>query len=167
MGDTETNSEPAESAADFPAAGLWRRLAALLYDGFLVVAIWMILGYFIQFLFGTDTNQVVDGRVQTDPLQDTVLFLMMVTSSFTFYTWFWTRSGQTLGMIAWRLRTQQPNGELINMQQAVRRFLLAWPSFLLLGVGYFWLYLDANGDALHDRYSGTRVVLVPRSHRPF
>ena len=52
---------------DFPVAGLWRRLVALLYDGFLVAAIWMVLGYLIQFAFGTDTNQLVDGRVVTDP----------------------------------------------------------------------------------------------------
>ena len=44
-----------ENPADFPVAGLWRRLAALLYDGFLVAAIWMVLGYLIQFAFGTDT----------------------------------------------------------------------------------------------------------------
>jgi uncharacterized RDD family membrane protein YckC len=166
-----TASEPTqpdhETSAGLPAAGLWRRLAAMLYDGFLVVAIWMVLGYFIQFVFGTETNQVVNGRVETDPIQDTVLFLMMVVSSFSFYAWFWTRSGQTLGMIAWRLRTQQPNGELLTFAQAVRRYLLAWPSFFLLGMGYFWLYLDGNGDALHDRFSSTRVVLLPRSHRPF
>ncbi|MBL6817311.1 MAG: RDD family protein, partial [Pseudomonadales bacterium] len=74
-----TASEPTqpdhESSEGLPAAGLWRRLAAMLYDGFLVVAIWMVLGYFIQFVFGTETNQVVNGRVETDPIQDTVLFL--------------------------------------------------------------------------------------------
>ena len=86
-----------ENPADFPVAGLWRRLVALLYDGFLVAAIWMVLGYLIQFAFGTDTNQLVDGRVVTDPLQDAVIFFMMVTTSFGFYAWFWGRSGQTLG----------------------------------------------------------------------
>ena len=167
MTESDTTHTDHKSSAGLPAAGLWRRLAAMLYDGFLVVAIWMVLGYFIQFLFGTETNQVVNGRVETDPLQDTVLFLMMVVSSFSFYAWFWTRSGQTLGMIAWRLRTQQPNGELIILAQAIPRYFLAWPSFLLLGMGYFWLFIDENGDALHDRFSNTRVVLLPRSHRPF
>jgi hypothetical protein len=83
-----------ENPADFPVAGLWRRLVALLYDGFLVAAIWMVLGYLIQFAFGTDTNQLVDGRVVTDPLQDAVIFCMMVTTSFGFYAWFWGRSGR-------------------------------------------------------------------------
>ena len=47
-----------EKPADFPVAGLWRRLAALLYDGFLVAAIWMVLGYLIQFAFGTEPTSL-------------------------------------------------------------------------------------------------------------
>ncbi|MGB1667370.1 MAG: RDD family protein [Pseudohongiellaceae bacterium] len=153
--------------ADFPIAGLWRRLVALLYDGFLVAAIWMVLGYLIQFAFGTDTNQLVDGRVVTDPLQDAVIFFMMVTTSFGFYAWFWGRSGQTLGMIAWRLRAQRPDGQLLTLPQSALRFGLAWPSFFLLGIGFFWLLINRQQGTLHDRFSDTRVVLVPRSYRPF
>lgn len=156
-----------ENPADFPVAGLWRRLVALLYDGFLVAAIWMVLGYLIQFALGTDTNQLVDGRVVTDPLQDAVIFCMMLTTSFGFYAWFWGRSGQTLGMIAWRLRAQRPDGQLLTLPQSALRFGLAWPSFFLLGIGFFWLLINRQQGALHDHFSDTRVVLVPRSYRPF
>jgi uncharacterized RDD family membrane protein YckC len=154
-------------AAQLPAAGLWRRLAALLYDGFLVVAIWFLLGYIMQFIFGSDSNQLVDGQVQTDPLQDTLLFILMMGSALGFYGFFWIRSGQTLGMIAWRIRTQTADGRLISPGQALLRWLLAWPAFACGGLGYLWLLLDRNGDAAHDRLSGTRVVLLPKSHRPF
>ena len=155
-----------KSPADFPVASLWRRLAALLYDGFLVAAIWMVLGYLIQFAFGTGTNQLVNGRVITDPLQDAVIFSMMVTTAFGFYAWFWARSGQTLGMIAWRLRTQRPDGGLLTLPQSVLRFVLAWPSFFLLGIGFFCLLVNRQHGTLHDRLSGTQVVMVPRSYRP-
>ena len=144
-----------------------RRLAALLYDAFLVAAIWMLLGYLLQFIFGPDSNQVVDGRVITNPVQDAVLFSLMLASSATFYCYFWMRNGQTLGMLAWRLKLQNHRGEIIPLRQALLRFVLAWPAFLCAGLGYLWLYLDSEGDALHDRLSGTEVVLVPRSHRPF
>lgn len=150
----------------YPRAGLLRRLAALLYDAFLIAAIWMLLGFMLQLLVGPDTSQLVDGRVQTDPLLDNILFLLMVTSAFGFYLWFWTRSGQTLGMIAWHIRVESLDGSLISPAQGLIRFLAAWPSFFMLGLGFLWLYIDAHGDTLHDRLSSSRVVLLPKSHRP-
>lgn len=163
----DADSKQSTPVADNPRAGLARRLAALLYDGFLVAAIWFAIGYVMQLIVGPDTNQLVEGRVQTDPVLDAILFVLMVSSAFAFYAWFWTRSGQTLGMIAWRIRTESAQGGLIALPQALLRWLLAWPSFFMLGLGYLWLYLDASGDAMHDRLSGTRVVLLPKSHRPF
>jgi uncharacterized RDD family membrane protein YckC len=154
-------------AEDQPRAGLLRRLAALLYDGFLVAAVWMLLGFILQLIFGPDTNQLVDGQVQTDPLLGNILFLLMVASSSGFYIWFWTHSGQTLGMIAWRIKLESIDGGLITPAQGVIRFLLAWPAFFMLGAGYLWLFLDPLGDAAHDKLSRSRVVVVPKEHRPF
>src|SRR5690554_5626546 len=91
-----------ESDAQRPSAGLLRRLAALLYDAFLVFSIWMILGFLLQFIVGPDTSQLVDGRVQTNLVLDIIVFIGEVGSAATFYIWFWMRTGQTLGMIAWR-----------------------------------------------------------------
>lgn len=156
-----------QASADCPRAGLLRRLAALLYDGFLVTAIWFLLGYVMQLIFGTEANQVVDGQVQTNALESNLLFALMLLSAAGFYVWFWTRSGQTLGMIAWRLRTQTLDNHLLSPAQALKRWLLAWPSFALFGLGYLWLYVDRNGDALHDRLSGSKVIVLPKSHSPF
>ncbi len=152
--------------AELPRAGLLRRLAALLYDAFLVAAIWMLLGYIVVAIFGTESNQVINEQVQTDPVQDFVLFTLMVASCTGFYLYFWLRSGQTLGMLAWRLRLENIDGTLVTPTQGLKRFIAAWPAFFCLGIGYFWLYFDANRDTLHDRLCKTRVVLVPRSKRP-
>lgn len=151
--------------ATLPTAGLLRRLAALLYDAFLVLAIWVVLGFLAQLVAGLDTNQVIDGRVQTNPLFGLVLFALMCASSATFYIWFWTRGGQTLGMLAWRIRAQSIDGNLMTFRQSLLRFLCAWPAFFLFGVGYLWLYFDPQGDAAHDRISSTRVVILPRRRR--
>jgi len=157
----------ASSVSDLPRAGLLRRLAALLYDAFLVAAIWMLIGFVVELIAGTDTNQLVDGKVQTDPLVDNILFILMLASSCGFYLWFWMKSGQTLGMIAWRIKLVDQHGQLIKLQQGLLRFVTAWPAFFFFGVGYFWIYIDSHGDALHDKISKTRVVVVPKSHRPF
>lgn len=166
MATTSGSPEPPDAQV-YPRVRLWRRLAALLYDSFLVVAIWFLLGYVVQFFSGAGSNQLVEGRVQTDPLVDTILFVLMVASALAFYLWFWVQSGQTLGMIAWRIRVESVTGGLITPLQGIIRWLLAWPAFFMLGAGYLWLYLDPEGDALHDRLSGTKVVLLPKSHRPF
>ena len=151
-----------DDPASLPTAGLIRRLAALLYDAFLVLAIWMALGFAAQLIAGVETNQVIDGRVQTNPAFGLLLFALMCASAAAFYVWFWTRGGQTLGMLAWRIRVQSREGGPVSVRQSLLRFLCAWPSFFLLGLGYLWLYFDPNGDAAHDRLSGTRVVTLPR-----
>ena len=70
-------------------------------------------------------------------------------------------------MIAWRIKAVKIDGELMSMKQGILRFLLAWPSFCCFGIGYLWLYVDRNGDALHDKFSGTRVIVLSKSARSF
>lgn len=144
-------------------SGLLRRLGALLYDAFLVLALWWAWASAMQLIFGTDTNQLVDNRVQIDPVLGAIRFSGMVLGAATFYIWFWMRTGQTLGMIAWRIKAVNVDGGLMSLRQGVLRFLLAWPAFFCLGIGYLWLYIDSNGDALHDKFSGTRVIVLPKS----
>jgi len=149
-----------------PSAGLFRRLAALLYDGFLVVAIWMLVGFILQLIVGTESNRLEDGVVQTDPLLDWILFAAMLSSVTAFYLWFWCRSGQTLGMLAWRLRVQDYQGQLLTPGRAILRLALAWPAFFLFGLGYLWLYIDKDRDTAHDRLSKTRMVVLPKEFQP-
>lgn len=127
----------------------------------------MLVGFVMQLIAGPDTNQLVDGRVQTDPVLGNILFLAMIGSCAGFYLWFWTRSGQTLGMIAWRIKLVNEQEQLVSWPQGLVRFFAAWPAFFLFGLGYLWLYLDPNGDTAHDRVSKTKVVIVSKSHRPF
>lgn len=150
-----------------PRAGLMRRLAALLYDGFLVAAIWMLIGFVLQLVVGPGTNELVDGVVKTDPVLNIITFTLMVVSASGFYLWFWRRSGQTLGMMSWRLKLVSSQNQPIHFQQGLLRYVLAWPAFFIAGLGYLWLYIDENGDAIHDKLSLTKVVIVPKSHRPF
>ncbi|OGT74326.1 MAG: hypothetical protein A3H44_00390 [Gammaproteobacteria bacterium RIFCSPLOWO2_02_FULL_57_10] len=167
MSETQVDENASGDAEPERTAGLLRRLAALLYDAFLVFAIWMVMGFAVQFIVGPDTSQLVDGRVVTNPVLDVIIFAGEAGSAATFYIWFWMRTGQTLGMIAWRIKTVSATGGLVSFQQGLLRFLLAWPAFFCLGLGYLWLYVDPNGDALHDKLSGTRVLLLPKSARPF
>ncbi|MEX1197480.1 MAG: RDD family protein [Pseudohongiellaceae bacterium] len=157
----------AEEIADLPRAGLWRRIAALLYDMFLVAAIWMSLGFVLQLLFGPGTSELVEGEVQTDPVVSRVMLFMMVTSAAAFYIGFWRKTGQTLGMIAWRIRVLGTDNRPLDVKAGLSRFFLAWPAFWLLGLGYLWMYVDPQRDAAHERLSGSKTVLLPKHARPF
>ncbi|MDX5409503.1 MAG: RDD family protein [Thauera sp.] len=136
---------------DLPTAPLWRRLAAMLYDSLLVLAL-LMLAIAVAFL-------IKGGAI--DPHHPLFrLYLLMVIA--LFFCGFWVAGGQTLGMRSWRLRVQREDGGLIGWWQALGRFLLAIPSLALGGIGLWWMLLDRERRALHDRLSHTRVVVVPK-----
>lgn len=137
--------------------GLPRRLAALFYDGFLLVALWFAMNALLLALSS--------GRLAAADRPDWLLYvqrLVLAGVTFCFFAWFWRHGGQTLGMRAWRLRLEGQNGGAISLDQAAKRSLAALISFAALGLGYFWVLVDREGRSWHDRLSGTRLVLVPK-----
>ena len=73
-----------------------------------------------------------------------------------FFVWFWSKSGQTLGMKAWRLKVQNQDGSLMTKTTAMKRLL---PT--LLGLGNFAVLVDRkNKLSIQDRLTDTEVVLL-------
>ena len=62
-------------------------------------------------------------------------------------------------MQAWRLRVQDADGHNITLLAALKRYLVAYPSLLAFGLGYWLMLLDPMKRSWSDRASGTRVVL--------
>ena len=150
------------SPAPLTIAPLWRRLAAMLYDSFLIFAIWIIVAFLVLSAFGIDEARTLDGEaVVLDPLYRATLFAAMLISSFLFFGWFWTHSGQTLGMQAWRIKVQKPDGAPISWRQVALRYGTAPFSLLLFGLGYLCMLFDPQRRTVPDRISGSQVVRVP------
>ena len=150
-----------ESENSFEPAPFWRRLAAMAYDSILVLSIWMVVAFLVLQMFGIENARTVDGdAVALDPLYKNVLFGAMLISAWAFFGWFWTHSGQTLGMQAWRIRVVQNDGTAITAVQSGIRFILAIISFLILGMGYLYILINPQKAAMHDKFSGTKVVRV-------
>ena len=134
---------------------LLRRLAASVYDALLLIAILFIASALMLPLTGGEAVQ------SGNPLfRAYILFVC-----FFFFGWFWTHGGQTLGMRAWRIRVQQPDGEPITWKQALLRFLAALVSWLALGLGFLWMLVDRDGLTWHDRWSKTRLVMLQKRKR--
>jgi len=139
-------------------AGLLRRLAAMLYDGLLLLAVLMVATALFLPLTG---GEAIDPR--TNPLLEFVYRAVLVLLVVGFFGLFWTRRGQTLGMASWRLRVEREDGNLLGWGDTLRRLGWSLLSLLPLGLGYLWIVFDPLRRAWHDRLSGTRVVVLPKS----
>jgi uncharacterized RDD family membrane protein YckC len=131
-------------------ASFWPRLAAIIYESFIVMAI----------LFGAAAIPVLALQRKIPPgtiWYEIYLFLALLA----YFVYCWSRSGQTIGMSAWRLLLTDTVGKRVSAKRAVLRFFVSVP--LLFGLlGILWQWLDPERIALHDRLSKTRVVRLPR-----
>lgn len=128
--------------------GIWRRLAAMLYESFLILAVLMAAGFVYIPLFGN-----ADGPLEKAVFQLYLLIVLMI-----YFLVFWTRGGQTLAMKTWRIRLTNLSGANISLPQGILRFFLAIISLGLLGVGFLWMFFDPQRQFLHDRLAKTRLI---------
>ncbi len=148
-------SEIAVEETAYPVAGLLRRIAALGYDALLVVALWMVVGGIGVALNG---NEVITG-----PARVVLLFACLATT-FAFFAKFWRDGGQTAGMRAWRIKivNQLDPASRVTLTQCLLRFVTAIAALGLGGLGYLWILVDREHLSWHDRYSSTRLIVLPK-----
>ncbi|EPJ51398.1 MAG: hypothetical protein OFPI_17780 [Osedax symbiont Rs2] len=132
-------------------ATLLRRLGAIGYDILLVFSLGLAVTAVWPLLPGTGTA--------TGPAFKSALFI----SFFCFFGFFWTRSGQTIGMMAWRIRVQSKEGIAISWTQALIRFLVAILSASCLGAGYLWMLVSDEKLTWQDMLSNSEVVYLPKN----
>jgi uncharacterized RDD family membrane protein YckC len=157
------------TAADTPS--LLRRLAAFVYEGVLLFGVTMAAGYIYGIL--TQQRHALQGKTGLQA------FLFVVLA--IYFSWFWSRSGQTVAMKAWHIRLVSTDGTPVQQSRALLRYLLSWLWFVpawaaahalhlqamsaiggltLLGVlvyaGLVWLRPDRQ--FWHDGLCGTRLV---------
>jgi uncharacterized RDD family membrane protein YckC len=162
-------------------APAWRRLAAAVYDGLLLIAVIMVAA------LAEALARNLIGYARNWSLLRAWLFLW----GLGFFGWFWTHGGQTPGMRAWRLRVRRQDGAGLRWPVAAVRYagmlvywmlwllaplLLALPAqtmppenqayrvpvalgaLILAGAGLVLLLADGRRRAPHDRLAGTEVV---------
>ena len=154
-------------SAEFPRAGFWRRFASLIYDTLVVIAFAMLTTVLyllaIQALISLDILTIGDAEdvsayIQNSPLLYGIRSALLVLVSVAFFSYFWAKSGQTIGMRAWRLKVQTSEGNLISWPQSIVRSLSA-----LLGLGNLVVLIDfKNKKALQDYVSKTEVITLTK-----
>jgi len=157
--------------------GLRRRFASLLYEGVVLFGVALVPGAVGALLLA------VTGQPQEGLSQIAAVFIYGA-----YFTWFWTRRGQTLPMQTWHIRLVTASGAPLTMQRAIARYLVAYLWFAP-GVMASWasgwhreqvlyaaganviLYgllarLHPDRQFLHDAVCGTRLVDVRHERGP-
>ena len=129
-----------------------RRLAALIYDAFLLLPLIMAL----TALAAAARFLLLDGVPIAPPWLVRILALIAVAA---FYCYFWRKSGQTLGMQAWRIRLRRADGGPVSLRCALLRCLAGCLSLAAFGLGFLWCLIDREGRTWHGRLSGTRLEM--------
>lgn len=139
---------------------LLRRLGAMLYDSLLVIAVSIAYGAAFLWakvaLFG---YALAEGEKANLGWPGFVGWIVLLALYFSF---FWIRSGQTLGMKTWRIAVVKQSGERLDFATALLRWLLAVLSLACAGLGYWWALIDKDQQTLHDLFSRTRTQLIPK-----
>ena len=131
---------------------LFRRLAAMLYDGLLLLALSMLATALLTLPLGMPTGY------RLTALQ----FLLFGIIPLLFFCGFWVYGGQTLGMRSWRLKLLRVDGTPVGWRDALKRHFAALLSWLPCGLGFIWILFDRDNLAWHDRLSNTRLTLLER-----
>ena len=160
-------------SAEAPVPSIIRRIAALPYEGLLLLALMLVMSFPIAGLKGAALSGIPHAVFQ----------IYLVTVMVAYFTWFWRHGGQTLPMKTWRLKLVTQNGGALDWKFALRRFAFAalfygpacagvmlvffpnrinplitmWAFFPLIAT-LFWAKFDADKQFLHDRWAGTRIV---------
>ena len=133
-------------------AGLFRRLAAAVYDALVVAALCMLTTLIVLVFRGGEP--VSPGN----PLYQASLF----ATAAAFFVTFWVKGGQTVGMRAWRIRVERQSGGALSWQLGVARFIVGVLCLMPLGLGMLWLQIDRDRLTWYDRLTKTRVIIVPK-----
>lgn len=145
------------SEHNYPTASLMRRLAALMYDGLVLIALYIVVGFVVVGLAAAANNGEPPGAFPA-----AVNFSLMFCICFFYYSTSWRRGGQTIGMKAWRIKLVSDESDRIKLSQCMLRTGIGFFSLIIFGAGFWWAWLDKNQRSWHDMASLTHVVYLPR-----
>ncbi|WP_235938609.1 RDD family protein [Thalassotalea algicola] len=150
---------------EFPRAGFFRRFGSWVYDVLIALAVYMVAGAIGFGLFALAANiGLVDtsGHEHLIDVKESSYVYQILVDGWSlawvafFFVYFWARSGQTIGMKAWRLRVQNLDGSLITKKTGFKRI---FPT--LFGFGNILVLFDRkNHLSLQDRMTKTEVIVL-------
>ena len=165
------------------------RLAAIVYDGMLILALLFLVGTVLTVIGTLLTMQTGTESAQARSLpvwyQNIVMTPSFILTLVGFYGLFWRRGGQTLGMQTWRLKTVNDSGRLLSWGQSFKRIMAASLMPLIFGIigiliggsraiiltsaflglvfNYAFCLFNRRGLAVQDMISNTITLKMPKT----
>lgn len=152
---------------DFARAGFFRRLAAMIYDLLVAVAVAMCAGlvYMLVILLSFENGLIPTLGYEhfMDFFQQSMLFktlsqVWVGAWVIGFFLWFWRNGGQTIGMRAWRLRLFSTTDKPMGYSRALLRVICS-----VGGLGTLFVLFDVkNKQSLQDRIAKTEMLVLSK-----
>ena len=165
------------------------RMAAILYDGMLILALLFLVGTLLTVIGTLMTMETGSESSQAQSLptwyQNFIMTPSFILTLVGFYGIFWRRGGQTLGMQTWRLKTVNNSGHLLTWGQSFKRILAAFIMPLIFGIigsvidgsrailltsaflgfifNYAFCFFNPRGLAVQDMLSNTITLKMPKA----
>jgi len=152
------------------APGIFRRLATIIYDSFLIFACCLVTGgVVVGAKIASMSEQHIEAmrangqRAIDGPVESAILFTVCALTVFLFYGYFWRKTGQTLAMQAWRTKLVCLDGSpRPTWTQCVIRFFVGLFAFALGGIGFLWMYTNPARKTWQDLASNTELQLLEK-----
>ncbi len=129
--------------------GFWARVVASVVDGFVVSAIYAVVGALTGLDFFSEDPDRITWTACGIELAISWLYEALMTSS---------ARGATLGKMAVGLRVVTDQGERLTFARATGRFFGKFVSAIILGIGFIMVAFTDRKRGLHDMMAGTLVV---------
>lgn len=133
-------------------AGPFRRVAALVYDGLLLLAVLFVGTALLLPLTGGES--ITPDHVGTWVLVYRTFIVALVVG---FFGVSWTGRGQTLGMMSWKIRIETCEGRRIGWRRVALRMTLGLALVAALAIGSWLLARGATPPAR----AGGGLLLAP------
>jgi uncharacterized RDD family membrane protein YckC len=143
---------------NYPTASLTRRLAALIYDSLVLLALYIVVGFVLVGIAAATHDGQPPGAFSAS-----VNLSVMFCICFFYFSSSWRRGGQSIGMKAWQLKLVTEDTGPIKLSHCMLRTAIGFFSLAAFGLGFFWAVLDTRGRSWHDMASLTRVVFIPKT----
>lgn len=148
-------------------ASFIRRLAAMVYDVLVAVAVGMCAAMVMLLaMVLLVENNILDNQghehfsdlIQHSFSYQLTLQVWVALWVMGFFLWFWRNGGQTIGMRAWRLRLFSINDKHFGYRRAFLRLV-----FSLGGLGTLLVLLDFKSkQSLQDRIASTEILVLSK-----
>lgn len=146
-----TENNPTQIEENEKYAGLFRRLFAIFYDAFLLLA--------ILFIFAAIAMMLNHGKaIETSDNFRPFYALFMFGICYLYFSWFWINGGQTLGMKTWQVKLISSDEKRISWKTSAVRFITAIASWGFLSLGFLWALFDKKKRCWHDMISHTILL---------